>query len=84
MDIDVRSEGCDDPGIAPGTCGIAYIKVNGRDYSPHGRGHNVVILDAGTGNVMTKQRVPNDAAKQSTVSDDASERRELGILVYFT
>ncbi|XP_078357479.1 uncharacterized protein LOC144642389 [Oculina patagonica] len=48
VDINVRSEGCDDPGKAP-PCGIAYLKVNGRDYSPHGRGHNVVIVDATTG-----------------------------------
>ena len=27
----------------------AYIKVNARDYSPHRRGHNVVVLDYYTG-----------------------------------
>jgi len=48
LDIHVRSEGCDDPGKAPG-CGLAYIKVNGKDYSLHGRGHNVVIVEAKTG-----------------------------------
>lgn len=53
--IHVRSEGCDDPGKAPGTCGIAYIKVDGKDHSPHVRGHNVVIVDATTGNAMNKQ-----------------------------
>ena len=49
MNIHVRSEGCDDPGKTAGTCGLAYIKVNGQDYSLHGRGHNVVIVDAKTG-----------------------------------
>ena len=84
MDIEIQSEGCNDPGIAPGTCGTAYIKVNGTDYSPHGRGHNVVILDAGTGNVTSKQVVPGDAVEINTVSDDRVERRKLGLLVYFT
>ena len=54
MDIHIRSEGCNDPGKAPNTCGIAYIKVNGHDHSLHGRGHNVVVVDATTGNVTTK------------------------------
>ncbi|KAL9978633.1 hypothetical protein ACROYT_G016170 [Oculina patagonica] len=49
LDIHIRSEACDDPGKASGTCGIAYIRVNGKDHSPHGRGHNVVIVDAKTG-----------------------------------
>ena len=49
LDIHIRSEGCDDPGKTPGTCGIAYIKVNGVDHSLHNRGHNVVTLDAKTG-----------------------------------
>ena len=31
------------------TRGIAYIKVNGEDYSRHGRGHNVVVVDGATG-----------------------------------
>ena len=51
LDIHVRSEGCEDPGKAPGTCGIAYIKVNGVDHSLHRRGHNVVIVDAKTGTI---------------------------------
>jgi len=50
VDIHVRSEGCEDPGKATGTCGIAYINVDGREYSPRRRGHNVVIVDAETGN----------------------------------
>ena len=52
LDIHIRSEGCDDPGKTSGTCGIAYIKVNGKDHSPHGRGHNVVIVDAKTGKMV--------------------------------
>lgn len=50
VDIHVRSEGCEDPGKAPNTCGIAYINVDGREYSLRHRGHNVVIVDAETGN----------------------------------
>ena len=50
MDIYIRSEGCNDPGKTPGTCGIAYIYVNGKDHSVHGRGHNVVVVDDATGN----------------------------------
>ena len=49
LDFHIRSEGCNDPGMTTGTCGIAYIWVNGKDYSLHGRGHNVVIVDAKTG-----------------------------------
>ena len=52
MDIHIRSEGCDDLGKDTG--GIAYIKVNGHDHSMHRRGHNVVVVDATTGNVATK------------------------------
>lgn len=51
MSIHIKSEGCEDPGIKEGTCGIAYIYVNGEDKSPHSRGHNVVVVDAVTGNV---------------------------------
>ena len=49
VDIDIRSEGCEDPGKTPNTCGIAYIKVDGIERSPRQRGHNVVIVDAETG-----------------------------------
>ena len=52
VDIHIRSEGCEDQGMTD-TCGIAYIKVNGHDHSMHGRGHNVVVVDATTGNVTT-------------------------------
>ena len=49
MDIHIRSEGCDDPGRKPRTCGFAYIEVNGKDYSPRLRGYNVVVVDGATG-----------------------------------
>ena len=52
--IHLRSEGCNDPTKTPGTCGIAYIYVDGIDVSPHLRGHNVVVLDAKTGNVFSR------------------------------
>lgn len=51
MSIHIKSEGCEDPGIPEGTCGLAYIYVNEEDKSPHSRGHNVVVVDAVTGNV---------------------------------
>ena len=46
--IDIRSEGCDDLGKGPG-CGKSSIWVNGKDYSLHRRGINVVVLDYRTG-----------------------------------
>lgn len=46
--ISIRSEGCNDRGKY-GHCGRAYIKVNGRDYSTHRRGYNIVVLNAFTG-----------------------------------
>ena len=55
LDIHIRSEGCNDRGKTPNTCGIAYIRVNGRDHSPRRRGHNVVVVDATTGNAATKR-----------------------------
>ena len=48
----VRSEGCDDPGIAPNSCGNAQIYVSGKDYSLHKRGHNIVVVDAKSGNLI--------------------------------
>lgn len=50
--INIRSEGCNDPTKTPNTCGLAYINVDDVDRSPHGRGHNVVVLDAATGNFI--------------------------------
>ena len=55
LDIYIRSEGCDDPGKTWNTCGRAYIMVNGKDHSLHGRGHNVVVVDAATGVVAHAQ-----------------------------
>ena len=49
--IFVRSEGCNDRGKYRG-CGRAYIKVNGKDYSIHKRGYNIVVLNAFTGMIM--------------------------------
>ena len=51
LNISIQSRGCDDPGNPAGSCGIAYITVNEEDHSPHGRGHNVVTVDAKTGKV---------------------------------
>ena len=51
MDVDIRSEGCNDPLKTPNTCGIAYIRVNGKDRSLRIRGHNVVVLDEATGRI---------------------------------
>lgn len=50
VEVHIRSEGCDDPARKPSTSGFAYIEVNGKDYSPHLRGYNVVVLDGATGN----------------------------------
>lgn len=47
----VRSEGCDDPGNVV-KCGRAYIYVHGVDHSLHRRGHNIVVVDAKTGNAF--------------------------------
>ena len=51
MDVYIRSEGCNDPQKTPNTCGIAYIRVNGKDRSGHRRGHNAVVLDGATGKI---------------------------------
>ena len=49
LDVQLRSEGCNDPNKQGPNCGWAFIKVNGVDRSLHRRGHNVVVLDAKTG-----------------------------------
>ena len=51
VSIHIKSEGCEDPGIKEDTCGLAFIYVNDEDKSPHSRGHNVVVVDAVTGDV---------------------------------
>ena len=58
LNIYIRSEGCDDPGKMWNTCGRAYIMVNGKDHSLHGRGHNVVVVDAATGAVVAHVNMP--------------------------
>ena len=58
MDIHIRSEGCNDPTKTPNSCGVAYIKVNGKGYSPRRRGHNVVIVDDETGNFPSLKSFP--------------------------
>ena len=66
MDIHIRSEGYEDPDIV-NRGGTAYIEVNGHDHSPHGRGHNVVVVDAATGNVTLSVQCFLIAIKQSEV-----------------
>lgn len=51
LNVYIRSEGNDDPRMTPKK-NFAYIFVNGMDYSPRLRGHNVVIVDAETGTVV--------------------------------
>ncbi|PFX19659.1 uncharacterized protein LOC111337884 isoform X3 [Stylophora pistillata] len=55
LNVFIRSEACEDPGKATNSCGFAYIKVNGKDYSPHLRGHNVVVISAVTGSVLASK-----------------------------
>ena len=50
LDVFIKSEGCEDPDKTINTCGRCYIQVEGQELSPHGRGHNVVVLDGETGN----------------------------------
>ena len=47
LQIYIESEGCNDPGISG--CGHATIRVNGKDYSKHRRGYNVVVVNGRTG-----------------------------------
>lgn len=51
LNVYIRSEGFNDPGKTSET-GTAFIIVDGKDYSPNLRGHNVVIVDAKTGTVV--------------------------------
>ena len=60
MGIRLRSEGCNDADKKPGSCGIAYTYVDGTDKSPHGRGHNVVVVDGTTGTLpFRSSMIPN-------------------------
>ena len=45
---EIRSEGCADPGRTSG-CGIATIKIEGKDYSKRRRGINFVAVDGQNG-----------------------------------
>ena len=47
----VRGEGLNDKGKT-GKRGRAIIKVNGKDYSPHRTGFNIVVLNAVTGTLF--------------------------------
>ena len=53
----IKSEGCEDPNVKQmeNTCGFTYIKVNGIDFSLHGRGCNVVVVDGRTGKKKTAE-----------------------------
>ena len=53
MDMYLRSEGCDDPGVIP--CGTTIIKVHGVDHSLHQRGHNIVVVNAESGTRYSKK-----------------------------
>lgn len=50
--ISIRSEACNDRGKRR-HCGLTNIKVNGKDYSKHSRGYNIVVLRADTGNTVS-------------------------------
>ncbi|XP_078371207.1 uncharacterized protein LOC144654856 isoform X2 [Oculina patagonica] len=71
LDISIRSEGCNDPDKTAGTCGLAYIYVDGADQSLHGRGHNVVVVDIATGTVLDKRSFDThgDAAAGNNLRD---------------
>ena len=49
LNVTIRSEGCDDPNLSGDGCGVAFIWVNGTDYSLHGRGYNLAVFNMTTG-----------------------------------
>ena len=51
INYELHSEGCGDPGKAS-RCGVASIKVNGKEYSKKGRGIDFVALDGKTGHCL--------------------------------
>ena len=53
MDMYLRSEGCNDPGVTP--CGTTIIQVHGVDHSLHRGGHNIVVVNAKTGKRYSKK-----------------------------
>ena len=62
MDMRVRSEGCEDPGKTSGTCGIAYLYVNGVNHSLRKRGFNIVVADTKTGKIRLGHRLTTISA----------------------
>ncbi len=48
LNVQIISEGCDDRG-RHGSCGIAFIRINGKDYARKGRGYNIVVINSNTG-----------------------------------
>lgn len=48
LNIQIISEGCSDKG-RHGSCGLAFIRINGRDYARKRRGYNIVVISANTG-----------------------------------
>ena len=53
LNVQIISEGCDDRG-RHGSCGVAFIRINGRDYASKRRGYNIVVINSNTG---TKQLI---------------------------
>ena len=49
VQVRIKSEGCNDPTIAAGTCGTTNIEVNGVDRSRKRRGYNIVVVNERTG-----------------------------------
>jgi hypothetical protein len=54
LDVDIRAEGCDDPGRRGG-CGLSSVKIGGKDVAMHNRGHNVAVLDESSGTVLASE-----------------------------
>ncbi|XP_066923126.1 uncharacterized protein [Clytia hemisphaerica] len=51
----VFSQGCEDPGIPSGTCGVARINLNNQfatNLAPRGRGYNFVAINSKSGLVL--------------------------------
>jgi hypothetical protein len=54
LDVAIRAEGCDDAGKRGG-CGTTTINIGGKDQSQRNRGHNVVVLDQSSGDVLESE-----------------------------
>ena len=57
LKFQVRSEGCEDKQRTG--CGLAFIKIDGHDYSKHGRGYNFVVVDGWTGILFGDTNCPH-------------------------